>query len=185
MRSGKPGRIGNEALRLGSAVIEAEVVKLLHSGTPNAGSKMLLCMAPSLESSNIQVWVRTGLVAEESIQRLESASRNIETPAQGLLQTHVPCKDRRERGGKPSSRRRHRWSSFALHPLPGTGRGTSRKSSVASRKYVDVLSAERCPRMSPMVLREVPLLRRWTATEWRRQCGPWKGIVRPLFRTKD
>src|ERR1700730_10712756 len=35
-----------------------------------------------------------------------------------------------------------------------------------------------------MILRGVPLFRRQTASEWRRQCAPWKGIRRPLFPTK-
>src|SRR5438034_10315375 len=35
----------------------------------------------------------------------------------------------------------------------GTERATSRRSSVANRRYVTVLSAHRWPRISPMVLR--------------------------------
>jgi hypothetical protein len=47
--------------------------------------------------------------------------------------------------------------------LPGTVRATSRKSAVAKRRYMDVLSAVRCPRMSPIVFNGMPFFKRWSA----------------------
>jgi hypothetical protein len=53
----------------------------------------------------------------------------------------------------------HRVAPLPLFdPSAGTGSETSRKSPVASRRYTDVLSALRWPRMSPIVFRGVPFL---------------------------
>jgi len=79
MRLRKQGAIRNEALGLGPAAIEAEVVNLEHSVTSLTGSEMLLGPAPSLECSRIQVGVLGGLVAEKSVQRFEGASGVAET----------------------------------------------------------------------------------------------------------
>ena len=159
MRLRKQGGIGNEAVGLGPAAIEAEVVHLPHSDTPHTGSDMLLGLTPGLEGSRIQDGV-LGNVLEKSVQRFKSTGLGVEALAQGPLQIHVTLQNGRKQRRERSRCSGHRCSSFTWQSLPGTGRETSRKSPVASRRYADVLAAERCPRMSPMVLRGVPFFRR-------------------------
>jgi hypothetical protein len=89
MRFRKRGEIGNEAVGLGPAAIEAEVVHLLHSDAPHTGSNMLLGLTPGLEGSRIQDEVLGSVVLEKSIQRFESASLGVEALAQGALQIHI------------------------------------------------------------------------------------------------
>ena len=84
MRLRKQGWIGNEAVGLGPAAIEAEVVHLLHSHPAHTGSDMLLGLTPGLEGSRIQDWV-LGNVLEKSVQRFKSTGLGVEALTQGPL----------------------------------------------------------------------------------------------------
>ena len=111
MRLRKQGGIRNEAPGLGPAAIEAEVVNLSHSATSDAGREMLLALAPSLKCCGIQVGVLGRLVLEETIERLQSAGRFVETTTKGPFQIHVPLQDL----GKP---RRKLSGCFSHRGLP-------------------------------------------------------------------
>ena len=92
MRFRKQGGVGNKALGLGPAAIEAELVNLCHSETSHTRSNILMGLAPGLKRSSIEVWIHGGLFPEESVQQFESASRVVEMSAEGPLQTNVPPK---------------------------------------------------------------------------------------------
>ena len=73
------------------------------------------------------------------------------------LHSDVPLKNSGNGGGECGID--HRFAPLAMDGCwPGMGSETSRKSPVASRRYTDVLSAVRWPRMSPIVLSGVPFL---------------------------
>src|SRR3954451_818949 len=122
---------------------------------------MFVGVAPCLKRGGIQIAIV--LIAQESIQALQRTSRGIETTSQSLLQIDIPsedgCQARRKLRRENRTAACHHFFSFRRCGPPGTARDTSRKSPVANRRYMDVLSAVRCPRMSPMVLRGVPFFR--------------------------
>jgi len=167
--------VRNEAMRFGPAAIQTEAPNLQHANPPNPRSNVFVGVTPRLKRGSIQVRVLCALVAEEPIQGLQRSGWKIETPPQSPLQIHIPSEDGRQARRKHRGERRgsfHHCPSFPARP-PGTASATSRRSPVANRRYMDVASAVRCPRMSPMVLRGVPFLRRRRAYAWRMQCGPW------------
>src|SRR5258708_7614579 len=112
-----------------------------------------------------------GRIMEEPVQRLQSPRGGCEAASERPLKIHVPREDGSEHGQERWGTRHDR-TPFTGWLFPGIASETSRRSLVARRRYIDVLSAVRCPRMSPMVFSEVPFFRRWTASECRRQCGP-------------
>src|SRR5580700_622153 len=158
--------IREETLWLGAPPVSAEVIDLEHADAAHTRSEVLLRSAPTLKSRRSQVFVHAGLLMKKAIQRLQRPGRRRETASQGPLQSDVSiedrCQCRKKRRGCGHGR-----TAFTALPLPGTASETSRRSPVANRRYIDVLSAVRCPRMSPIVLSGVPFLSRWTANEWR------------------
>jgi hypothetical protein len=70
MRLWKQGGVRNETPRLGPAAIKAEVANLHHLAASNAGSEMLLRLAPSVKCCRIQIGILGSMVLEESIKQL-------------------------------------------------------------------------------------------------------------------
>jgi hypothetical protein len=103
---------------------------------------MLVSSTPALECGPCQILVGTRVITEKTIQRLQSPGGGREPASQRPFQVHILLKHRRER-------RRKQWGGghgrtpLTAVPLPGTESETPRKSPVARRRYIDVLSAVR------------------------------------------
>ena len=166
MVCGKRTNVGDEALRLGPATIQTKAAHIEHANSSNPRGRVLESAAPCLKRNGVQIGVLCSVAAQKAVQRLQSAGRSVEPSSQRALQIDIARKDRRKRRREHGRERRsasfHCNSSLPLF-IPGTGRATSRKSSVANRRYMEVLSAVRCPRMSPIVFSEVPFFKRCAA----------------------
>jgi len=125
---------------------------------------MLVRLAPAMKRRPRQILVGACVITEKPIERLQSPGSRREAASQRSLQVDVSFQQRRQCRRKQRSGGHGRTRLPAL-PLRGTASETPRKSPVAKRRYMEVLSAVRCPRMSPMVLRGVLLFSRCTASE--------------------
>src|SRR6516225_5515299 len=149
MICGEGAGVWNEAMWFGAATISAEARNLQHANPPHPRSNVFVLVTPCLKRGGIQV--RILVLVEESVQRLQRARGKIETAAQSPLQIDIPGEDGRQ--ARQKHRGEDRLASCQHRPSlplcrPGTARATSRKSPVANRRYTDVLSAVRWPRMS-------------------------------------
>ena len=124
---GKAGRIRDEALRGGAAVVQAEVPHDPHPTAADPGGHVGLGVAPGGKDAGGE---RRGAGARHHRgERLEHAPFIGEPAAQRLLQIEVPAQHR----GQPGlGCGRHQAPSWA--PPAGSGRATSRRASRSSRR---------------------------------------------------
>jgi hypothetical protein len=97
----------------------------------------------------------------KQVNMRQHATYSVIFPSQRLFQRQIAFDIGRDQRCE-CSRGLHRATStrFAAHTPAGRSSGTSRRSSIANRRYTQVLSSVWCPSRSPMVFSDRPDRRR-------------------------
>src|SRR3984893_12375509 len=150
--SGEIERIVDEAVRRGAPPIQAELADNEGIASTRGATGMPEAPHPGLEPLGTQL-VALGQKARQSAEHISLSPK---LKPQRALMTDVAHRAALNCGDRDHETHDTLPSCSELE-CAGTGRATSRKASVLSRRYTAVLSRVRCPRRSPMALMPTPL----------------------------